>query len=89
MMAYGLLESCWGCWTEGLLKESGVSIKVVRPHDRVGGRESTVDELLASEVAKLKETATGALSLMDDEEMGGVTETETDSESVTTSLSDC
>jgi hypothetical protein len=89
---YGIETSYWNpVVVVGLKvysKESGVSIKVVRPHDRVTGEKSTVYELLASEVAKLKETATEVLSLMDDEEMGGVTETESDSESVTSSLSD-
>jgi hypothetical protein len=69
-------------------KESGVSIKVVRPHDRVKRGKSTVDGLLARVVAKLKETASEALLLMD-EKMGGVTETESDMDSGVDSLDDC
>jgi len=69
-------------------KESGVSIKVVRPHDLVVKKKFTIDEMLAEEVAKLEETATGALLLIDDENEGGVVGAESDMEGVMGSLYD-
>jgi len=53
-------------------KESGVTIKVVRPHDPVLNEKSTVDDLLTEEVARrLEEVAKEALLLVDDGKEGG------------------